>query len=191
VSVFGHGRFRLYILKLLAEGPRHGYEIIKALEERFEGLYTPSAGTVYPRLARLEADGLVTRSDEEGERKIYRITPAGRAELRRRETDLDDLEDDIAGTIRSLGKEVRAAVGASAASLKSELRAAVGEIKRQSKERRAETERAVGEVEHLARRFRSDLRDLARRSAPTRDDVARIERVLAAAFIEVRRILDR
>ena len=55
--VFGHGRLRLYLLKLLDESPRHGYDVIRELEDRFMGLYTPSAGTVYPRLARLEADG--------------------------------------------------------------------------------------------------------------------------------------
>ena len=48
--VFGHGRLRIYILKLLDEEPRHGYEIIRLLEDRFMGLYAPSAGTVYPRL---------------------------------------------------------------------------------------------------------------------------------------------
>ena len=58
--VFAHGRLRLYLLKLLDEAPRHGYEVIRLLEERFQGLYAPSAGTVYPRLAKLEAEGLVT-----------------------------------------------------------------------------------------------------------------------------------
>ena len=58
--VFGHGRLRLYLLKLLDESPRHGYDVIRALEDRFLGLYAPSAGTVYPRLSRLESEGLVT-----------------------------------------------------------------------------------------------------------------------------------
>ena len=57
--VFGHGRLRLYLLKLLDESPRHGYEIIQQLKERFDGLYAPSAGTVYPRLSRLESEGLI------------------------------------------------------------------------------------------------------------------------------------
>ena len=78
--VFGHGRLRLYLLKLLDESPRHGYDVIRELEDRFMGLYTPSAGTVYPRLARLEAEGLVTHEVTEG-RKVYRITDTGRAEL--------------------------------------------------------------------------------------------------------------
>ena len=57
---------------------RHGYEVIRLLEERFQGLYAPSAGTVYPRLAKLEAEGLVTHTPEGG-RKVYAITDAGRA----------------------------------------------------------------------------------------------------------------
>ena len=59
-AVFSHGRLRLYLLKLLAEGPKHGYELIRLLENRFLGLYAPSAGTIYPRLQRMEAEGLVT-----------------------------------------------------------------------------------------------------------------------------------
>src|SRR5438445_501198 len=59
-AVFSHGRLRLYLLKLLAEGPKHGYELIRLLENRFLGLYAPSAGTIYPRLQRMEAEALVT-----------------------------------------------------------------------------------------------------------------------------------
>ena len=97
--VFGHGRLRLYLLKLLDENPRHGYDVIRELEDRFMGLYSPSAGTVYPRLARLESEGLVTHEVSEG-RTVYRITVTGRAELDERRGDLDDLEQEIAGSVR-------------------------------------------------------------------------------------------
>ena len=80
-AVFSHGRLRLYLLKLLDDGPKHGYELIRLLEERFLGLYAPSAGTIYPRLQRLEVEGLVTHTAAGG-RKVYEITDAGRAELR-------------------------------------------------------------------------------------------------------------
>ena len=73
------------------------------------GLYSPSAGTVYPRLARLESEGLVTHDVEEG-RKVYRITDAGRAELAERQGDLDDLEQEIAGSVRDLATEIRSEV---------------------------------------------------------------------------------
>ena len=56
-AVFSHGRLRLYLLKLLADGPKHGYELIRLLADRFQGRYAPSAGTIYPRLQRLEAEG--------------------------------------------------------------------------------------------------------------------------------------
>ena len=81
-SVFGHGQPRLYLLSLLEAGPRHGYEVIRALQERFDGLYTPSAGTVYPRLQRLEEEGLIAREAsgaDAGRKVVYRITEAGRA----------------------------------------------------------------------------------------------------------------
>ena len=87
MAVFAHGQLRLYLLALLDEGPRHGYEIIRALEDRFNGLYSPSAGTVYPRLAKLEEEGLVERSDE-GRKAMYFITERGRAEVRARALEL-------------------------------------------------------------------------------------------------------
>ena len=92
--VFRHGRLRLYLLKLLDESPRHGYEVIRLLQDRFMGVYAPSPGTIYPRLARLEEEGLVTHDEADG-RKIYRITEQGREELRNRSGDLSELEDEI------------------------------------------------------------------------------------------------
>ena len=77
--VFRHGKLRLYLLKLLDEAPRHGYEVIRLLQDRFMGVYAPSPGTIYPRLARLEEEGLVTH-DTVGGRKIYRITDEIRIE---------------------------------------------------------------------------------------------------------------
>ena len=62
--VFAHGSLRLYLLVLLADHPMHGYEVIQALGDRFGGTYVPSAGTVYPRLAKLEAEGLVTATTD-------------------------------------------------------------------------------------------------------------------------------
>ena len=87
--VFRHGRLRLYLLKLLDESPRHGYEVIRLLQDRFLGVYAPSPGTIYPRLARLEEDGLVTHEEVDG-KKVYRITEKGREEI---STRLDDLAD--------------------------------------------------------------------------------------------------
>ncbi|WP_309069217.1 PadR family transcriptional regulator, partial [Microbacterium sp.] len=75
--VFSHGDLRLYLLSLLAEAPRHGYDIMQSLAERTGGTYTPSAGTIYPRLAKLEEEGLVTKTSD-GRKTVYEITDAGR-----------------------------------------------------------------------------------------------------------------
>jgi DNA-binding PadR family transcriptional regulator len=90
--VFAHGNLRLYLLALLEEQPRHGYELIQALSDRFGGTYSPSAGTIYPRLAKLEEEGLVTKRTD-GRKSVYEITDAGRAELESRRHELDAIED--------------------------------------------------------------------------------------------------
>src|SRR6185437_11310239 len=121
--VFAHGQLRLDLLALLDEGPRHGYEIIRALEDRFNGMYTPSAGTIYPRLARLEEEGLVEREDS-GRKAVYRITEAGRAEVRARAEELRDLDDDLTASVQRLASQVREQVRAASRDLRGELAAA-------------------------------------------------------------------
>ena len=123
MAVFAHGQLRLYLLALLNEGPRHGYEVIRALEERFNGLYSPSAGTVYPRLAKLEEEGLVERTDD-GRKATYRITDAGRREVAARELDLADLQQDLDHSVRELAQQVRQRVHGSSADLRAELKEA-------------------------------------------------------------------
>jgi DNA-binding PadR family transcriptional regulator len=130
--VFSHGRLRLYLLKLLEESPRHGYDVIRLLEDRFMGLYAPSPGTIYPRLQRLEAEGLVTQS-QDGGRKVYRITDAGREELARRRDELDELEADISGSVHGLAREIREEVRGTVHDLKQELRQAAREVRRQQR----------------------------------------------------------
>ncbi|PPF79025.1 PadR family transcriptional regulator [Rathayibacter rathayi] len=121
--VFAHGRLRLYLLNLLAESPRHGYELIQALSERFGGTYAPSAGTVYPRLAKLEEEGLVTK-EADGRKTVYSITDAGRAELTARATDLGDIEEELTDSVRRLADEVRLGVAEAMKSLRADLASA-------------------------------------------------------------------
>jgi DNA-binding PadR family transcriptional regulator len=78
---FGHGDLRLVILRLIEEKPRHGYEIIKAIEEAVAGAYSPSPGVIYPTLTLLEELGYVAVAPGEGARKLHEITPEGRAFL--------------------------------------------------------------------------------------------------------------
>ncbi|HEX6446393.1 MAG TPA: PadR family transcriptional regulator [Streptosporangiales bacterium] len=134
-SVFGHGRLRLYLLKLLDEEPRHGYDMIRLLEDRFMGVYAPSAGTIYPRLNRLEEEGLVSHEVLEG-KKVYRLTDAGRAELAGRGDELAALEQDIDRSVRDLAKEVREDVRTSVRNLREELKAATREVRDAERERR-------------------------------------------------------
>jgi DNA-binding PadR family transcriptional regulator len=125
-TVFSHGRLRLYLLKLLEDGPKHGYELIRLLEDRFLGLYAPSAGTIYPRLARMEAEGQVTHTAAGG-RKVYEITESGRAELRHRAAELTALEADIRASVddlAGLASEIQHEVRGSVRDLKRELREA-------------------------------------------------------------------
>ncbi|WP_046469972.1 PadR family transcriptional regulator [Allosalinactinospora lopnorensis] len=124
-TIFGHGRLRLYLLKLLDESPRHGYEIISLLRDRFLGVYSPSPGTIYPRLARLEEEGLVTHEEVNG-RKVYRLTDKGREELRNRSSDLDDLEREITDSVRDVARAVKQDVRDTISSLREELKFAAG-----------------------------------------------------------------
>lgn len=78
--VFDHGELRLVVLTLIAESPRHGYEIIKAIEERLAGSYSPSPGVIYPTLTLLEELGHATVEEREG-RKLYAVTDQGRLYL--------------------------------------------------------------------------------------------------------------
>jgi DNA-binding PadR family transcriptional regulator len=166
--VFAHGRLRLYLLKLLDEAPRHGYEVIRLLEERFHGLYAPSAGTVYPRLAKLEAEGLVTHATEGG-RKVYSITDAGRAELAGRSGELADLEQEIRESVSELAAEIRDDVRGAAGKLRSEMRAAASETRThrtswQEQARRAQEEsRKAREEAKRARHQAEEAKDAARR----------------------------
>jgi DNA-binding PadR family transcriptional regulator len=154
--VFRHGKLRLYLLKLLDEAPRHGYEVIRLLQDRFMGVYAPSPGTIYPRLARLEEEGLVTH-DTVGGRKIYRITDKGRAEIESKLDDLADLEQEITDSVRDIAREVTEDVRDTVRNLREELTAPA----REGRDGRPEDREAARE---LARRARDEVKDSARRA---------------------------
>ena len=94
--MFEQGDLKYVILQLLDEKPRHGYEIIKALEERSGGTYSPSPGTVYPTLTMLEDMGYARATTEESGKKIYEITPEGKAYLAENRSTVNDIFDRIA-----------------------------------------------------------------------------------------------
>src|SRR5690349_12310917 len=87
--VFDHGDLRFLILHLIAEKPRYGYEVIKAIEDQLAGTYSPSPGVVYPTLTMLEELGYATVSSTEGGKKLYAITPEGQTFLGANRTAVD------------------------------------------------------------------------------------------------------
>ena len=100
-QTLAHGDLRLVALALIAEAPRHGYDIIKRLQEKTGGWYSPSPGIVYPTLASLQQAGYVTASTE-GSRKRYLITAEGRAHVEANR----DLVETILDRLTALGERV-------------------------------------------------------------------------------------
>ncbi|WP_160123724.1 PadR family transcriptional regulator [Rhodovarius lipocyclicus] len=92
---FDHGELRLLVLHLISEKPRHGYEIIKAIEERLAGAYSPSPGTIYPTLTLLEELGQVSVT-EAGGKKLHTITPEGTRALEEAAPQVASIEARIA-----------------------------------------------------------------------------------------------
>jgi DNA-binding PadR family transcriptional regulator len=93
--MLAQGDLRMLALALIAEQPRHGYEIIKVLEEKTEGWYAPSPGIVYPTLTYLEEAGYVT-AQADGAKKLYTITAEGRAHLAENRAFVDAVLDRLA-----------------------------------------------------------------------------------------------
>lgn len=161
--VFSHGDLRLYLLHLLAESPRHGYDIMQALSERTGGTYTPSAGTIYPRLAKLEDEGLVTKSVE-GRKSVYAITEAGRAEVAGRADDVHAIERGLTDSVRAVADQVRDNVRAAMRTLRADAashRATAGDdgsAGAGSASARQELHRAEAAIADFRGRVRSALR---------------------------------
>ena len=199
--VFGHGQLRLYLLAVLQEGPRHGYDVIQELERRFDGWYTPSAGTVYPRLAKLEEEGLVARSDD-GRKATYHLTEAGRAYISTRQDELADLRADLDRAVGRIADEVRARVHGGAASLREELdraaRAARASASPAPQDADADAvpakARSATGIPDLERRFedlRRQARDGWRHNAPTAEQIDEIARILTQAARAISEVLGR
>ena len=89
------GELRLLLLKLIAEEPRHGYDLIRAIEELSGGEYVPSPGVVYPTLTLLQDMGLIEEAPDEGSRKPFEATEAGRKHLEEKEKEADAIYDRI------------------------------------------------------------------------------------------------
>jgi DNA-binding PadR family transcriptional regulator len=196
--VFAHGQLRLYLLTALADGPRHGYEIIRDLEQRFDGLYVPSAGTVYPRLASLEQEGLVVREDD-GRKAVYRITDAGRAEVAERRDDVASLQVELERTVRSMAEQVRAQVRGSASDLRRELAAAAKSARRHARDEPARSAQPAHDgrpgrqapIESAVEQLRAAVRASTRRVWLDPDTVGEVVRVVERASADVLAVIAR
>jgi DNA-binding PadR family transcriptional regulator len=153
--MFGHGDLKLLLLALIEQEPRHGYELIRMIEDMFHGQYSPSPGTVYPTLTMLEEMGYVTVQSEEAGRKRYAITAEGRAFL-------DENRAEVEAVMESTERKARFAAKLAAPMA---VRNAVHALKhalamRLTKWDKAEAERVVAILERAARDIASgDKRD--------------------------------
>lgn len=144
--MFGHGDLKLLLLALIEQEPRHGYELIRTIEDMFHGQYSPSPGTVYPTLTLLEEMGYVVAKSEEGGRKRYAITDEGRAFL-------DENRDTVEAVMESTQRKARFAAKLATPMA---IRDAVHGLKhalamRVSKWDKVEAERVVAILERAAR----------------------------------------
>jgi DNA-binding PadR family transcriptional regulator len=94
--MFESGELRLVLLKLIADEPRHGYDLIRAIEEITGGEYAPSPGVVYPTLTLLQDMGLIEEAAGEGQRKPFQVTPEGRTHLEERSDEVEALFERLA-----------------------------------------------------------------------------------------------
>jgi DNA-binding PadR family transcriptional regulator len=181
--------------------------LILAMSDWFGGRYLPCGGTIYPRLSKLEEEGLVSKSAD-GRKTVYEITDAGRAELDARRGELDGIENEVTDSVRRLADGVRAEVNDAMRSLRAELASAAREAKRSSTktsasaagtagadstswggDARAETSRAVHEADLVLSEFRqqlrTDLRTRASRGRVTPETVTLLRARLAQVRTDV------
>jgi DNA-binding PadR family transcriptional regulator len=120
--MFEGGELRLVLLKLIADEPRHGYELIKAIEDLTEGDYAPSPGIVYPTLTMLEDIGFIAERKSKDSKKIYEATKEGRTHLEENEEEVDDLFERLEGHGRTRRHGQRPEIGRAIGNLMTALR---------------------------------------------------------------------
>ncbi len=112
--MFESGELRLVLLKLIADEPRHGYDLIRAIEELTGGEYAPSPGVVYPTLTLLQDMGLIEEAKEKGPRKPFQVTEEGRKHLEEKADEVEALFErleEFAPGARAGGPPIGRAVG--------------------------------------------------------------------------------
>ena len=120
--MFEGGELRLVLLKLIADEPRHGYELIKAIEDLTEGDYGPSPGVVYPTLNMLEDIGFIAERKSKDSKKVYEATDAGRTHLEENEEEVEELIERLEGHGHSQRRGQRPEIGRAIGNLMAALR---------------------------------------------------------------------
>ena len=120
--MFEGGELRLVLLKLIADDPRHGYELIKAIEELTEGDYAPSPGVVYPTLNMLEDIGFIVERKSKDSKKVYEATGEGIAHLAENEAEVDELIERLEGHGKKTRHGQRPEIGRAIGNLMTALR---------------------------------------------------------------------
>lgn len=156
--LFGHGDLRLWLLKLIDDRPRHGYDIIAGLEEQFLGIYSPSPGTVYPRLAALEQEGLIEVESELEGRKIYRLTDRGRSQLAERGDELRELGQRLSRSAHDIARDIRDDVRSSVRDLRREVRRAATDVRREERRASRSVKDTTREAREAAREVSAEIR---------------------------------
>jgi len=124
--MFEGGELRLVLLKLIADEPRHGYDLIRAIEELTGGEYAPSPGVVYPTLTLLQDMGLIEEAAVEGPRKPFQITDEGRAHLAERQDEVEALFERLTDLKPREEQTAAPAIGRAVKNLMTALRHRVG-----------------------------------------------------------------
>jgi len=120
--MFEGGELRLVLLKLIADEPRHGYQLIKAVEDLTEGDYAPSPGIVYPTLTMLEDMGFIREQESKDSKKVFEATDDGRAHLEENEDEVDELFEKLEGHGRTRRHGQRPEIGRAIGNLMTALR---------------------------------------------------------------------
>jgi DNA-binding PadR family transcriptional regulator len=124
--MFESGELRLVLLKLIADEPRHGYDLIRAIEELTGGEYAPSPGVVYPTLTLLQDMGLIEESPGEGPRKAFQATDEGRSHLEERSEEIEALFERLRDLAPREGSSAGPAIGRAVKNLMTALRHRIG-----------------------------------------------------------------
>ena len=120
--MFEGGELRLVLLKLVADDPRHGYQLIKAIEELTEGDYAPSPGVVYPTLTLLDDMGLIAEKKSKDAKKVFEATDEGRAHLAEHAEEVAELIDKLEGHGKKQRRGQRPEIGRAIGNLMNALR---------------------------------------------------------------------